>query len=256
MSISSIPTASAIHSKTNDEPHVEVSAILAAVRDMDLENLFKLMKAVTAETERKSKDAAKVVAKGKAKASAKAAKRASAVKGVMPPHLMKPRAWVEYVLAYGRKNGWEAFTAQQTRKDKDTDMKVIETIEMPGSVLHEGVYIFEGSISEKDPKGKTLIQKDAMSLSKVWWAQKTNDGLHEEIYREFEAQYVPTVASAAEADAVESEESVTESEEEIEIDLSVPVASAPVAAVPAPIAAVPAPIEEPKKVTKKGKKDL
>ena len=249
MSIPSIPTASAIHSKTNDEPHVEVSAILVAVRDMDLENLFKLMKAVTAETERKSKDAAKVVAKGKAKASAKAAKRASAVKGVMPPHLMKPRAWVEYVLAYGRKNGWEAFTAQQTRKDKDTDMKVIETIEMPGSVLHEGIHIFEGSISEKDPKGKTLIQKDAMSLSKVWWAQKTNEGTHEELYREFEAQYVPTVASAAEADAVESEESVTDSEEEIEIDRSVPVAAVPAAAAVVPV-------EEPKKVAKKGKKDL
>ena len=232
--MSSIPTASAIHSKAVPEPHVEVSAILAAVKDMDLENLFKVMKVVTAETEKKSKEAAKVVAKGKAKASAKAAKRASAVKGVMPPHLMKPRAWVEYVLAYGRKNGWETFTAQQTRKDKDTDMKVIETIEMPGSVLHEGVHIFEGSISEKDPKGKTLIQKDAMSLSKVWWAQKTSEGTHEERYREFEAQYVPTV--------VESEE-----EEEIEVDISVPAAVAPVTAI-AVIA------EEPKKVMKKGKK--
>lgn len=239
----SIPTASAIHSKAVPEP-VEVSFILAAVKDMDLENLFKVMKVVTAETEKKSKEAAKVVAKGKAKASAKAAKRASAVKGVMPPHLMKPRAWVEYVLAYGRKNGWEAFTAQQTRKDKDTDMKVIETIEMPGSVLHEGVHIFEDSISEKDPKGKTLIQKDAMSLSKVWWAQKTEEGTHEERYREFEAQYVPTVES--------------EEEEEIEIDLSVPVAAATVAVPVVPVVPVAAPIapiaEEPKKVTKKGKK--
>ena len=233
----SIPTASAIHSKAVPEP-VDVSFILAAVKDMDLENLFKVMKVVTAETEKKSKEAAKVVAKGKAKATAKAAKRASAVKGVMPPHLMKPRAWVEFVLAYGRKNGWEAFTAQQTRKDKDTDMKVIETIEMPGSVLHEGVHIFEGSISEKDPKGKTLIQKDAMSLSKVWWAQKTEEGTHEELYREFEAQYVPTVE-----------------EEEIEVDMSVPAAVTPVAIIAAPVVApVAAPIEEPKKVTKKGKK--
>ena len=243
--MSSIPTASAIHSKAVPEPHVEVSAILAAVKDMDLENLFKVMKVVTAETEKKSKEAAKVVAKGKAKASAKAAKRASAVKGVMPPHLMKPRAWVEFVLAYGRKNGWEAFTAQQTRKDKDTDMKVIETIEMPGSVLHEGVHIFEDSISEKDPKGKTLIQKDAMSLSKVWWAQKTSEGTHEERYREFEAQYVPTVVA-------ESEE-----EEEIEVDLSVPVAANTVIApaVVVPVAVIAAPIaEEPKKVAKKGKK--
>ena len=233
----SIPTASAIHSKTPD-PHVEVSVILAALKDMDLENLFKVMKVVTAETEKKSKEAAKVVAKGKAKASAKAAKRASAVKGVMPPHLMKPRAWVEFVLAYARKNGWEAFTAQQTRKDKDTDMKVVETIEMPGSVLHEGVHIFEGSISEKDPKGKMLIQKDAMSLSKVWWAQKTSEGTHEELYREFEAQYVPNAESAESAES-----------EEIEVDLSVPVA-----AVAVPVAPVAPVVEEPKKVTKKGKK--
>lgn len=249
MSNQEFPTASAIHSKAAPEP-VEVSVILAAVRDMDLENLFKVMKLVTAETEKKSKDAAKVVAKGKAKASAKAAKRASAVKGVMPPHLMKPRAWVEYVLAYGRKNGWEAFTAQQTRTDKDTGMKVVETIEMPGSVLHEGVHIFEDSISEKDPKGKTLIQKDAMSLSKVWWAQKIEKGMHEEIYREFEAQYVPTVASDAESEAE------AEASEEIEIDLSVP---APVAAHVVPVAPITAPIAAPiaseqKKVMKKGKK--
>jgi hypothetical protein len=157
---------------------------------------------------------------------------------------MKPRAWVEFVLAYGRKNGWEAFTAQQTHKDKDTGMKVIETIEMPGSVLHEGVHIFEGSISEKDPKGKTLIQKDAMSLSKVWWAQKTEEGTHEELYREFEAQYVPTVAES-------------EAEEEIEVDISVPSAVtvvAPVVPVVPVAAPVAVPVEEPKKVTKKGKK--
>jgi len=77
----------------------------------------------------------------------------------------------------------------------------------------------------------------------VWWAQKTEEGTLEELYREFEAQYVPTVAA--------------EAEEEIEVDISVPAAVTVVAPV-APVVPVAAPVavlvEEPKKVTKKGKK--
>ena len=58
---------------------------------------------------------------------------------------------------------------------------------MPGSVLHNGEHIFKDSISEEAPNGKKFIQKDAMSLSKVWWSKGT--GAHEDRYREFERQY-------------------------------------------------------------------
>jgi hypothetical protein len=73
--------------------------------------------------------------------------------------------------------------------------------------LHNGEHIFKDSISEKDPNGKKFIQKDAMSLSKVWWSKGT--GTHEDRYREFERQYdagnpAPSVPEAAAAPAEEA----------------------------------------------------
>jgi hypothetical protein len=107
------------------------------------------------------------------------------------------------VLEYARKHGWESYTVTQTKKDKATGEKSVEEVTMPGSVLHNGEHIFKDSISEEAPNGKRFIQKDAMSLSKVWWSKGT--GTHEDRYREFERQYdagnhspsVPAVVAAA-----------------------------------------------------------
>ena len=111
-------------------------------------------------------------------------------KGVVPPQLRKPRAWVEFTLKHALENGWESFTVFQTKKDKETGEKLEEEIEMPGSELHEGAYVYEDSVTEKCPTGKQLIQKDAMSLSKQRWAPKEKKGTHPELYAEFEASYV------------------------------------------------------------------
>jgi Na+-translocating ferredoxin:NAD+ oxidoreductase RnfC subunit len=69
---------------------------------------------------------------------------------------------------------------------------------MPGSILFNGAYVYEDSVTEKCPTGKQLIHKDAMSLSKQRWAPKTKTGTHPELYEEFEASYVE---EAIESDA-------------------------------------------------------
>jgi hypothetical protein len=60
---------------------------------------------------------------------------------------------------------------------------------MPGSILHDGAHVYDGSVTEKQPNGKQIINKDAMSLSKHYWAPKDKKGSRPELYSEFEAAY-------------------------------------------------------------------
>lgn len=239
LSTASLPTASSIMSKSSDnfkssdksvESPLDLAGVLSALQDMSAVDLFKVMKAATAEVEKKAKQSMKSVNKEKKK-------RASSMpKGVVPPQLVKPRAWMDFVRAHAMKNGWESFTIHTTKKDKTTGEKVEEDVKMPGSMLHDGVHVFKDSVSEAHPKGKTLSHSDVMSLSKTWWTPKTSEGTHEELYREFEAQ---------------QEKQSQEQDDDIEVSLDVPVAAAattPVALVAEPVAVAP------KKVVKKVKK--
>ncbi len=186
-----IPAASAIDSKTPVEP-VEMDAVLATLKTLEAADLFKVMKQALAAAEKRSTG---VAPRGRAAAAAK--KTGSMPKGVVPPQLRKPRAWVDFTLQHALENGWESFTVYQTKKDKETGEKIEEEIEMPGSVLHDGAYVYEGSVTDKCPTGKQLIHKDAMSLSKHYWAPKDKKGTHEELYNEFLASYVEEEAPAA-----------------------------------------------------------
>jgi hypothetical protein len=182
MSSSEIPTASAV--ATASEP-VEMESLVASLKSLETADLFKVMKQALSEAEKRTK-----VTTSKSKAAAPAKKAGSMPKGVVPPQLRKPRAWVDFTLAHALENGWEAFTVYQTKKDKVTGEKVEEEIEMPGSVVHNGAHVYEGSVTEKTPDGKQLIHKDAMSLSKQRWAPKESKGTHPELYKEFEESYV------------------------------------------------------------------
>lgn len=176
--IMSVPVASAI-SKSDSESviSVDMDSLVSSVKALDSADLFKLLKLAVTEAEKKAK------AGGKA---AKATKKAgSAPKGVIPSQLKKPRAWVDFTLKDAIENGWESFTVHQTKKDKDSGEKTEEEIEMPASTQNEdGAHVYEDSITEKTPKGKQIIHKDAMSLSKQ---RKTNN---HPTWAEFEAQYV------------------------------------------------------------------
>ena len=184
---SALPVASDVESETESVavPAVVLDALVAQLKQLDAPDLFKVMKQALAEAEKRTKG-------GKATAAAK--KAGSMPKGVVPPQLRKPRAWVEFTLKHALENGWESFTVFQTKKDKETGEKIEEEIEMPGSVLHDGAHVYEDSVTEKCPTGKQLIQKDAMSLSKQRWAPKEKKGTHPELYKQFEAEYVEEVA--------------------------------------------------------------
>lgn len=151
--------------------------VMSAVKTFEAADLFKLLKTVATEAEKKSKQT-------KATAKAPAKKSGSMPKGAVPPQLKKPRAWVEFTLKNALENGWEPFTVLQKKKDKETNTITEEQIEMPGSILHNGAYIYEDSVTEKTPEGRQIIHKEAMSLSK----QRKESG--HATYAEFEAQYV------------------------------------------------------------------
>lgn len=182
---SALPVASEPVSDSDAEsvaPAVNLDALVASLKQLDAPDLFKVMKQALAEAEKRTKCSAS------RQSSAK--KTGSMPKGVVPPQLRKPRAWVEFTLKHALENGWESFTVFQTKKDKETGEKLEEEIEMPGSELHDGAHVYEDSVTEKCPTGKQLIQKDAMSLSKQRWAPKEKKGTHPELYAEFEASYV------------------------------------------------------------------
>lgn len=202
MSVVELPVASAVESKTSlaaPEP-VEVETVLAALKSLETADLFKVMKQALAAAEKRSTAAAP---RGKA-AAASAKKAGSMPKGVVPPQLRKPRAWVDFTLHHAQENGWESFTVFQTKKDKETGEKIDEEIEMSASVLHEGAHVYEDSITEKTPAGKQLIHKDAMSLSKQRWAPKDKKGTHPELYEEFETAYVEEEVDVPETASVAS----------------------------------------------------
>ncbi len=157
--------------------------IKAALKDLDIHDILALIKAASAEAEKKAKSAGLKATSNK--------KKGSAPKGVSPIQLAKPRAWVEYVLKYALENGWESFVCKTKKKNKETGEEIIEEIEMPGSVMHNECWVYEGSVTEKNPSGKQPIHKEAMSLSKAWWSPKEKTGTHPEIYQAFEEQYVP-----------------------------------------------------------------
>ena len=201
MSVVELPVASAVESKTAaaSEP-VEVEAVLATLKTLETADLFKVMKQALAAAEKRSTAAAP---RGKA-AAASAKKAGSMPKGVVPPQLRKPRAWVDFTLRHALENGWESFTVFQTKKDKETGEKIDEEIEMSASVLHDGAHVYDGSVTEKTPAGKQLIHKDAMSLSKQRWAPKDKKGTHPELYAEFEEAYVEEEVDVPEAASVAS----------------------------------------------------
>ena len=204
---SPVDSASAVMAAEPSAP-LEMDALVATLKSLDTADLFKVMKQAISEAEKRAKGSSK--AAGKTAAASK--KAGSMPKGVVPPQLRKPRAWVDFTLKHALENGWETFTVYQTKKDKVSGEKVEEEIEMPGSILHNSAYVYEGSVTEKTPEGKQLIHKDAMSLSKQRWAPKEAKGTHPELYKEFEASYVE--------EAVEISDTASESSSKIVVKMT------------------------------------
>lgn len=176
-----------------------VASVITTLKDLSHTDLLKVMKALTTELGKKSKE---LVKDAKASKVTTKAKKEPKEKKPLPKHLKKPHAWVAFTLKNALENGWAEFVIHQKRKNKDTGVTEEEEIVMPKAVLNDdGAWVYEGTIgSEKNPSGKQLNHKEAMSLSKV--LKDSGD----KSWSDFEAQYVEEdddsdVKSVAESEA-------------------------------------------------------
>jgi hypothetical protein len=151
---------------------VELSTVLAALKQFGCADLFKVMRTATTEAEKRSKEEVKGPKKPK---------------GPTPKQLEKPKAWVAHALKYASENGWESFTCENKKKG--------EMIVYSASELKEGKHVF--------PNGKPLILTQAMSLSKQMFNARLKKGSHEAVYREFEAEHAARIAAQIAANPVE-----------------------------------------------------
>ena len=179
-------------SYTSDHSEHSVETVLSAVKEMEFEDLMKVMKIVCAELDKKTKSGSK---------TAKAVKVKNATGGI-PRQLRKNNEWVDFVQNHAVENGWESFAAKNTKKDK-----TVEVIEMPASIMYEGAHVYEDSVTDDLPHGRQLTHKEAMSLSKHYWAAKEQVGSRHDLYQEFLDQFeensdVAAVAAVAEKPAV------------------------------------------------------
>ena len=145
---------------------VELSTVLAALKQFDCADLFKVIKAATMEAEKRSKS------------ESKPKKDPSAPKQPTPKQLQKSTAWVKFTLMNATQVGWEEFIV--------CNRKSGEEILMPASVEKDGKHVY--------PNGKEMILTHAMSLSKQRWAPKAKEGTHEELYNEFSASFDAQIA--------------------------------------------------------------
>jgi hypothetical protein len=173
-----------------------IEEIIQEICGLPTDMLGRISKQAVDEMGRRAKTSSK---------SKKAPKKTGSMpKGRVPDQLRKPREWVNHVKADAIANGWPSYTMHQTRKNKETGEREEEEIEMPGSEQNaEGVHVFEGSITEKLPKGRAFTHKDAMSLSAVYWKVKTQKGSRQDLYEEFDASYQEDDAVSQASDSSE-----------------------------------------------------
>jgi len=201
--MSSIPKASEVMEVVEERG---VSRLGSLLKGCDLGELLKVMKLAIVEVEKKMK-----VEKMSKSSSVK--KTGSMPKGVVPKQLRKPRAWVVFVLEYVNREGWESFVVHHTLKDK-----TVENIIMVESEKFEDRHIYKESRTEMCPKGKSMIHKDAMSLSKQYWTPKTKTGTRYDLYQEFEKGYVEEPDIVKKEEVEEEEEEEEEKEEEVKVE--------------------------------------
>lgn len=165
----------------------QIEQLTQQFKEMEVADLFKALKAG--------------LTVAQSKATSKKAKAGSMPKGACPPQLKLNNAWVKHVKDYVNQNGWEAFSVPTTMTDKE-GAKTVVVEELPASILHDGAYIFEGSVTEKTPQGVQVSHKHAMTLSKQWKEGKTTAHLYEAFVEAFDPE-------ESDVESVASVESVT-----------------------------------------------
>ncbi len=167
-------TTESVESVQSLEVTVDLEAVLAALKQFEAAELFKVIKTATQEVEKRVKGS-KV-------------KKEDGPKKPTPSQLQKPTAWVRFTLKHAQEHGWEEFIVCNSKSK--------EEILMPASVEIDGKHVY--------PNGKEMILTHAMSLSKQYWSPKFKDGTHEELYAEFLEEF--NAAVTAEPEEEEEEE--------------------------------------------------
>ena len=162
----------------SQEIAVDLSIVLAALKEFDCADLFEVIKVATREAEKQAKRGFKP------KADPSAPKKAT------PKQFQKSTCWINFTMKHAMENGWEQFIIENTKKGEAILMDASEETE-------NGEHLY--------PNGKPMILTHAMSLAKQRWSQKTKTGTHEELYNEFSAEF----------EAHKAEEPVEEAEEEV-----------------------------------------
>lgn len=185
-----MPVASAIAS-AEEHPMLTVEEILAGLHGQSVSDLMRIAKAAVVESEKQFKVFEKTAGKAK-----KPKKAGSLPKGVLPRQFIKPNAWKAYVMADAKAHGWPAYTVTVNRKNKITGEVEPEEIEYSASEVRDGVYVFD--------TGRAFNEKDAMSLAKIYWDNKSQTGARKDLWRRFDEQYVEPTEDASASSATAS----------------------------------------------------
>jgi len=188
---------------------------MAFESDMDLKlseltivELSKFMKEACILMEKKAKAETKQLEKVETKRAA-----AAPPKGKTPIQFLKNNAWVEFVLNDMLTQGWEEFTHtermgkgladvlyQKSELVPYKDAEGKEVFDEDGEV--QKIFVFEGSVSKTKPNGDQPTLSHAMTVSRLYWSpatvKKAGSGSREDLYREFESQYVPPMTEEGE----------------------------------------------------------
>ena len=145
------------------ESKITVDELVAALKEFDAKDLWKIVEQAQAELKKREKEP-------------KTVKKGSMPKGVQPAQLRKNCEWVKFTLQHALTNGWESFTVSQ--KKTEEGKSITEEVTMSESVMHEGAHVYADSLDTQ------IVHAQAMSLSK----QRKDSG--HESYAEFEEQFV------------------------------------------------------------------
>lgn len=220
---------------------VSMEDLIATIKILDATDLAKVATLALKQLEK----IAKTTTKANQKTIKSNAKTATKRKGGDGSQLSKSRAWVKFVLEHAQQNGWESYDVNHRVTDKLTGKNTVEVISQVGSELVNGVHVFHGSYQllsddlvkaeqsleeskelddskaitkakahvtkaknnlKKYPNGRTMIHKDAMSLSHYYWSTTTKTGTNEALYNEFLDQYVDQPSEKIEEENDEEKE--------------------------------------------------
>ena len=104
----------------------------------------------------------------------------------LPPRattsLMK-EAWIDYNWAHAKEHGWEPFVVYRVQNGNE-----VEFYKKPGGFLHQGVWIYQGSVSELCPYGVAMTREEAEALSLQRWSARLGAGTRPDLYAAFEVE--------------------------------------------------------------------